>query len=74
MAWLAPTSSRLLLLSLLVTSTTGLIFRSDQFREVSPECKASDGKPLTYILNEENPALYVSVDPYMRIKSTANRR
>ncbi len=67
MAWLWLL---LLLLAAAASTAAGLIFRSDQFREVSPECKASDGKPLTYILNADNPALYVSIDPYMRLKST----
>ncbi len=57
-----------------LSAASGLIFRSEQFKEVSPECKSSDGKPLTYILNEANPALYVSVDPYMRFKAAATTR
>ena len=68
--YFSPLLPWLSLLSLLPSSRS-LIFRSDQFREVSNDCKDGDGKPITYILNEERPALYVSVDPYMGIKATA---
>ena len=40
----------------------GLIFREDQFTDMMQECLKSDGKPLLYILNANNPAMYVSVD------------
>ncbi len=48
----------------LAGGVTALIFRADQFRDLTGECKDSEGnKPLTYILNEDNPAMYVSIDP-----------
>ena len=40
----------------------GFIFREDQFTNLMQECLKSDGKPLRYILNANNPAMYVSVD------------
>jgi len=51
--------------------SSALLFRSDQFRELTPDCHSADGKPLTFILSEENPALYLSVDPYVRLKAAA---
>jgi len=30
---------------------------------MTESCRKSDGKPLRFILNEDNPAMYVSVDP-----------
>ena len=49
--------------------TSGLLFREDQFTDVSQSCKDRDRKRLRYILNENNPALYISVDPSHPLKS-----
>lgn len=40
----------------------GLIFREDQFTDMTQACLKSDGKPIRHILNADNPAMYVSVD------------
>ena len=44
------------------TQIDGLLFRVDQFTDLSQKCKDNDNK-LTYILNEDKPAMYVSIDP-----------
>ena len=46
-----------------------LMFRVDQFSDLTEECRNSEGKPLTFILNEDTPAMYASVDPSHKIKS-----
>ena len=50
-----------------------LLFREDQFTDVTQSCKGMDRKRLSYILNEDNPALYISVDPSHPIK-TLNKK
>ena len=56
------------------TQTAGLLFRVDQFTDVSQKCKDNDNK-LTYILNEDKPAMYVSIDPKKpKGKSTMKNR
>ena len=56
------------------TQTAGLLFRVDQFTDVSQKCKDNDNK-LTYILNEDKPAMYVSIDPNKpKGKSTMKNR
>ena len=52
-----------LLLATIVVSTTGLLFRPDQFKDMTENCRKSNGKPIRFILNEDNPAMYVSIDP-----------
>ena len=49
---------------LLPSISYGLIFPEDQFKftNMMQECLKSDGKPLRYILDANNPAMYVSVD------------
>jgi hypothetical protein len=44
------------------SSTLALLFREDHFTDMTNQCLDSDGKPLRYILNEDNPAMHVSVD------------
>ena len=46
----------------------GLIFREDQFTDMTQACLKSDGKPIRHILNADNPAMYVSVDSNHDIK------
>ena len=41
--------------------TMALLFRVDQFTDVTEKCKSE--KKLTYILNEDKPAMYISIDP-----------
>jgi hypothetical protein len=50
-----------------------LLFRVDQFTDLTDACKDREGKPINYILNEDNPALYVSIDPTHTIKSLNKR-
>ena len=58
-----------LFLSLLLPGVSrGLIFREDQFTDMTQECLKSDGKPIRHILNADNPAMYVSVDGNHDIK------
>ena len=52
----------------------GLIFREDQFDDLTKDCLKSDGKPLRYILNEDNPAMYVSVDSTHDLKKLKRAR
>ena len=40
---------------------------------MTEECKDKEGKPINYILNEDNPALYVSIDPRHPFKSFNKR-
>ena len=54
--------------ALLPGVSRGLIFREDQFTDMTQECLKSDGKPLRHILNADNPAMYVSVDGNHDIK------
>ena len=44
-----------------------------QFTDLTEECQDKEGKPINYILNEDNPALYVSIDPRHPIKSFNKR-
>lgn len=46
----------------LLQCVKALIFREDQFTDMTEECLKSDGKPIRHILNADNPAMYVSVD------------
>ena len=56
------------------SQAAGLLFRVDQFTDVSQKCKDNDNK-LTYILNEDKPAMYVSIDPKKpKGKSTMKNR
>ena len=41
--------------------TWALLFRVDQFTDVTERCKSE--KKLSYILNEDKPAMYISIDP-----------
>ena len=54
--------------ALLPGVSRGLIFREDQFTDMTQECLKSDGKPLRHILNADNPAMYISVDGNHDIK------
>ena len=54
---------RMLLLILALDCSNGLLFRPDQFKDMTENCRKSNGKPIRFILNEDNPAMYVSVDP-----------
>ena len=58
----------LFLVFLLPRDSRGLIFREDQFTDMTQECLKSDGKPIRHILNADNPAMYVSVDGNHDIK------
>ena len=49
--------------SVALRMTDGLLFRADQFKDMTENCRKSNGKPIRFILNEDNPAMYVSVDP-----------
>lgn len=49
--------------SVTLRMTDGLLFRPDQFKDMTENCRKSNGKPIRFILNEDNPAMYVSVDP-----------
>lgn len=51
----------IIIINLLVTLTTALLFRVDQFTDVTKRCKTD--KKLSYILNEDKPAMYISIDP-----------
>ena len=51
----------IIIINLLVTLTTALLFRVDQFTDVTKRCKSD--KKLSYILNEDKPAMYISIDP-----------
>ena len=56
------------------SQAAGLLFRVDQFTDLSQKCKDNDNK-LTYILNEDKPAMYVSIDPKKpKGKSTMKNR
>ena len=44
-----------------------------QFTDLTEACQDKEGKPINYILNEDNPALYVSIDPRHPIKSFNKR-
>ena len=56
------------------SQAAGLLFRVDQFTDVSQKCKDNDNK-LTYILNDDKPAMYVSIDPKKpKGKSTMKNR
>ena len=46
---------------LLLPLTMALLFRVDQFTDVTERCKSE--KKLSYILNEDKPAMYISIDP-----------
>ena len=46
-----------------MAETSALLFRPDQFKDMTETCRKSNGKPIRFILNEDNPAMYVSVDP-----------
>lgn len=60
---------KLLVFLVMVTSNIeGLIFREDQFTDMTQACLKSDGKPIRHILNADNPAMYVSVDSNHDIK------
>ena len=48
---------------LALDNSYGLLFRPDQFKDMTETCRKSNGKPIRFILNEDNPAMYVSVDP-----------
>ena len=51
----------IIIINLLVTLTTALLFRVDQFTDVTKRCKSD--KKFSYILNEDKPAMYISIDP-----------
>ena len=60
------TATRLFLITIVITvvfvsSTSTFLFRVDQFTDVTKNCKSD--KKLSYILNEDNPAVYISIDP-----------
>ena len=56
------------------SQAAGLLFRVDQFKDLSQKCKENDNK-LTYILNQDEPAMYVSLDPKKpKGKSTMKNR
>ena len=40
-----------------------LQFKVDKFTDLSDVCREHNGKPPRYILDEDNPAVYVSIDP-----------
>ena len=52
----------------LIQLSRGLIFREDQFTDMTKECLKSDGKPIRHILNADNPAMYVSIDGNHELK------
>ena len=51
-----------IILSLHTIQTAGLFLRVDPFTDVSKECSKNDYQ-LNYILNEDKPAMYISIDP-----------
>jgi hypothetical protein len=52
-----------ILIATIVAETRALLFRPDQFKDMTETCRKSNGKQIRFILNEDNPAMYVSVDP-----------
>ena len=54
--------SNFIIISLLfLPFTVALLFRVDQFTDVTEKCKTE--KKLSFILNEDKPAMYISIDP-----------
>lgn len=50
------------ILLVLFKCALGLVFREDQFTDMTKACLKNDGKPIRHILNADNPAMYVSID------------
>ncbi len=50
-----------------------LLFNVDQFIDLTEDCKTREGKPINYILNEDNPAMYISIDAAHPIKAINKR-
>ena len=59
------TATRLFLISIVISvfasSASPFLFRVDQFTDVTKKCKSD--KKISYILNEDNPSVYISIDP-----------
>ena len=54
--------------------SNALLFRADKFDDVTELCQRHNGKPPSYILKPDKPAMYVSIDPGHPIKSIARKR
>ena len=50
-----------IVISVFASSGSTFLFRVDQFTDVTKKCKSD--KKISYILNEDNPAEYISIDP-----------
>ena len=61
----------IIVLSMLLASSRAFLFRVDQFTDVTEKCQSE--KKLSYILNEDKPAMYVSIDPN-KPKNYKNKR
>ena len=59
--WCVGFYTNIIVFNLLASLATALLFRVDQFTDVTEKCKSD--KKLSYILNEDKPAMYISIDP-----------
>ena len=50
-----------IVINILLSSASAFLFRVDQFTDVTEKCKSD--KEVSYILNEDKPSMYVSIDP-----------